>query len=168
MKLSPKWHYSLCVAGIVIALYSIYVESMLVTMPGYEPSCNISFLSMSCSKVFTSRFARPLSNWGFVRKGTSFDFSLPQLALFYFLPLLAFPAVSKRSRLATRIYRSLSYLAVGFNMYLAYVLKFILVELCVVCVSNYIVNLGLLLTIDNIARHAAERPPAKLTSKKIN
>lgn len=168
MEFRLKCHLVLCIVGIAIALYTIHVESMLVTIPGYEPSCNISYLSMSCSKVFTSRFARPLSNWGVVQKSAAYDFSLPQLALFYFLPLLAFPAVSKRSRLATSMYRLLSYLAVAFNIYLAYVLKFILGEFCIVCVSNYIVNLGLLLTIDNIARHASDPPTTKFRSKKIS
>jgi uncharacterized membrane protein len=151
-KLSPIIHYSLCLVGIGIALYSLYVESMLVNIPGYTPACDVSAWAMSCSKVFNSKYARPLSNVGFVKRGHVLDLSLPYLALLYFVPLMFLPAISKQQPTSVKLFRATSYVAVCFNMYLAYILKFVLGEVCLVCVSNYIVNLGLVLTVDNIAR----------------
>jgi uncharacterized membrane protein len=154
MQTAHLIHYILCCCGIAVSLYTIQVEWLLLNIPGYEPSCNISALSMSCSRVFTSKYARPLSNWNIVSRGSLWDLSLPQLALLYFVPLLLLPALSATSKWTVRVYRLLSYTSVAFNIYLAYILKFVLGELCIVCVSNYIVNLGLVLTVDRIARRS--------------
>ena len=160
-RLNPLWHFILCLTGIGLALYSIYVESMLSNVPGYSPSCDISSWTMSCSKVFTSKYAKPLSNWGLVLNGSMLDLSLPHMALMYFIPLLLLPTLAKKQSKGVVIFRVLSYASVCFNLYLAYILKFVLGEVCIVCVSNYIVNLGLVLTVDNIARDAGVRKVSK-------
>lgn len=157
----PAAHYLLCIAGIGLSLYSMYVESMLSNIPGYSPSCDISSWAMSCSKVFTSRYAKPFSNFGLVEKGSPFDIALPQLALMYFIPLLMLPTLAKRQRKGLVVFRILSYVSVCFNLYLAYVLKFVLGEVCIVCFSNYIVNLGLVLTVDRLVRGASIRKQVK-------
>lgn len=145
-------HYVLCFAGIGIALYSMHVESMLVEIPGYTPACDISSWAMSCSKVFTSKYAKPLSNWDIVSRGSSFDFSLPQFAIVYFILMLILPDVRDKKPSLVVGFRTLSYMAIAFNLYLAYILKFVLGEVCVVCVSNYFVNSGLWLTVSRISR----------------
>lgn len=151
-------HFVLCALGVGIAFYSIHVESMLVNIPGYAPACDISSWAMSCSKVFNSEYAKPLSHWGLVAKRSFFDLSLPQLALLYFVPLMAFPRLFKMAPRVGSIFRTLSYLAIGFNLYLAYILKFVLGEVCIVCVSNYIVNLGLWMTVNRIASSLPKKP----------
>lgn len=145
-------HYVLCLSGIGLALYSMHVELMLVEIPGYTPACDISSWAMSCSKVFTSKFAKPLSNWNIVSRGSSFDFSLPQFAIVYFMLMLILPTVRDKMPSLVVGFRSLSYMAIAFNLYLAYILKFVLGEVCVVCVGNYFVNLGLWLTVSRISR----------------
>ena len=156
-KIGSFLHVLLCLAGIGIALYSIHVESMMTSIPGYTPSCDISSWKMSCSKVFSSAYARPLSNWSLVKRGSSYDFSLPQIALMYFAPLIMLPIIARRRPGRVFLFRVLSYIAVGFNLYLAYILKFVIGEVCIVCLSNYVVNMGLLLTVDNLARAAKAR-----------
>jgi uncharacterized membrane protein len=145
-------HYLLCCAGVVLALYTLHVESMLLEIPGYTPACDISDWAMSCSRVFNSKYAHPMSNFGFVNRGSSLDFSLGQLALVYFGMMFTFPLVKRRVSSSGAIFRIISHGAIGFNAYLAYVLKFVLGEVCIVCVSNYLVNLALWLTISKISR----------------
>ena len=149
-------HYVLCFAGIGLALYSIHVESMLVELPGYTPACDISSWAMSCSKVFKSRYSRPLSHWGLVASGSQGDFSLPQIALLYFAIVMQYPMIVRSNkRTPALIVRGLTYAALGFNLYLAYILKFVLGEVCIVCVSNYFVNLGIWATIKQMSKHHA-------------
>jgi uncharacterized membrane protein len=143
-------HIALCLAGIAVAVYSIYVESMLVGFPGYTPSCDISSWQMSCSNVFRSPYSRILSHFGLVAAGSGLDFSLPQLAIAYFtLMIILSRSHGNRPALLMRV---LSYAAIAFNLYLAYVLKFILGEVCIVCVTNYLVNLGIFLTVHRLTR----------------
>lgn len=158
-------HASLCLAGIAIAFYSIHVESMLIDLPGYTPACDMSSWKMSCSKVFKSRYAKPFSHWGIVNRSSLFDLSLPQLAIFYFIPVLLFPFLRRKFYITRRLFQYLSYASIVFNVYLAYILKFVLQEFCVVCVSNYIVVLGLCLTINLLA---GEKVSEKEATKKLN
>lgn len=154
-------HVSLCLAGLVIAIYSIHVESMLIDLPGYTPACDISSWKMSCSKVFKSKYAKPFSHWGIVKRHSVFDLSLPQLAILYFIPVLSFPFLRSKFYITRRLFQYLSYASIVFNAYLAYILKFILREICIVCVSNYIVVLGLLLTINLLAGEKVSDEEAK-------
>lgn len=133
-------------------MYSLYVESMLVEIPGYTPSCDISGWHMSCSRVFQSSYSRILSHLGLVKRGGPLDFSLPQLAIAYFVIMIILPISAKRRPIALRIMRPLSYAAAAFNIYLACVLKFVLGEVCPVCISNYMVNLGILVTVNRITK----------------
>ena len=149
-------HTLLCITGILIALYSLHVEAMLVDIPGYTPACDITAWTMSCSKVFNSKYARPLSNWGLVKGRSDLDFSLPQMAIVYFGLMLVFPIISDRRPSSKTWFKLMSYAALAFNVYLAYVLKFKLGEFCIVCVSNYIVNLALGLTVNRISK---QQPP---------
>jgi len=133
-------HLLFVLFGFVVAGYSLYVEAMLIDIPGYEPSCDLSSLQMSCSKVFNSKYAKMFSYWGFVKHGSALDLSLPQLAIIYFTLLLLAPVIIRRYPFTARYYRLVSVCAVGFNGYLAYILKFKLGEFCIVCVTNYIIN----------------------------
>ena len=151
MRLLTLSHALLSITGIFAALYSMHVEAMLIQLPGYSPACDISSWAMSCSKVFTSKYARPLSNWGLAKERSLLDLSLPQLALFYFVPALIFPIVRTRFPFTSDLFRLLSHASLAFNVYLACILKFVLGEFCVVCALNYIVVLGLWVTINRLA-----------------
>ena len=139
-------HLLLAILGILVAGYALHVESMLLDIPGYQPSCDISSLQMSCSKVFNSKYARIMSYWGLVPRGSFVDLSLPQFALAYFSSCLLLPVIVRRLPATKRLWRILSLVVVGFNIYLAYILKFKLGEFCIVCVTNYIINAGMFYT----------------------
>mmetsp|Transcript_61534 Transcript_61534/g.179851 ORF Transcript_61534/g.179851 Transcript_61534/m.179851 type:complete len:168 (+) Transcript_61534:31-534(+) len=128
--------------GLVVAAYTIYVEGQISKIPGYQAACDLGSWS-SCSRVFTSPYAHILSHWGLAEKGGLLDFSLPQLAVPYFLLLMVYPVV--RRKLPTwgpTLFLAVGVGAVCFNVYLACILKFVLREFCVVCASNYVVNGG--------------------------
>ena len=133
-------HLLFVVLGFIVAGYTVYVEGMLIDVPGYQPSCDLSSLQMSCSKVFTSKYAKMLSYWEFVSPGSTFDLSLPQLAIIYFTLSWLAPTIIRRKPTTARYYRFLSYCAVAFNVYLAYILKFKLGEFCIICTTNYAIN----------------------------
>ncbi len=64
--------------------------------------------------------------------------------------MIILPLCTKKQSFTKPLMRLLSYVAVAFNLYLAMVLKFVLGEVCPVCISNYIVNLGLLISVNRI------------------
>ena len=148
-------HLFLVTLGIVVAAYALHVEAMLIEIPGYQPSCDISSLQMSCSKVFNSKYAKILSYWGLVAQGSGFDLSLPQFALLYFFACLFLPLSVRRFQRTKLLWRLLSYIVVVFNLYLAYILKFKLGEFCIVCVTNYVINAGVLITTHKLTKSAA-------------
>lgn len=146
------FHYIFCLAGICVAIYSLHVESKLYdpVLPDYAPSCDLSAWKMSCSKVFKSPYAHILSHWNIVAKSGRFDFSLPQLAFTYFVLMFFQPSLVLRNVFYAHFFKWLSFISIGFNLYLAYILKFVLGEFCLVCVSNYFINVGLVLTVNYI------------------
>ena len=148
-------HLLLVTLGILVAGYALHVEAMLVEIPGYQPSCDISSLQMSCSKVFNSKYAKILSYWGLVERGSALDLSLPQFALLYFFACLFLPISVRRVPQTKFMWRLLSYVVVVFNLYLAYILKFKLGEFCIVCVTNYVINAGVLITTHKLTKSAA-------------
>merc|ERR550532_90687 len=82
--------------GIVISIYTIYVEGQISKVPGYQAACDLGSWS-SCSRVFTSPWAHILRHWGLVERGGLLDLSLPQLAIPYFTLLLVYPVARRKS-----------------------------------------------------------------------
>jgi uncharacterized membrane protein len=64
----------LSIVGLVIAGYALTVESHM-DEDGYEAMCDIG-ASFSCTEVFRSAYAHPLSLWGLVPKESDFDIGL--------------------------------------------------------------------------------------------
>ena len=54
-------------AGLTIATYALSVETQMHE-PGYEAACDIG-AGFSCTAVFSSEYAHPLSHWGLVKQG---------------------------------------------------------------------------------------------------
>ena len=44
----------LCALGMVLSVYSVYVEVLIERLPGYQALCDIS-PTISCSRVFSSK-----------------------------------------------------------------------------------------------------------------
>merc|ERR1719240_819082 len=129
--------------GIALNIYTIHVEVQVATVPGYQPSCNIDsgwLRGSSCSKVFTSSYAHILSHWGLVEKGSPLDLSLPMLAIPYFVVLLCYPVMRRKSVMMPTLYLAVGCGAIAFNVYLACILKFVLKEFCIICASTYVIN----------------------------
>mmetsp|Transcript_28853 Transcript_28853/g.64520 ORF Transcript_28853/g.64520 Transcript_28853/m.64520 type:complete len:165 (+) Transcript_28853:94-588(+) len=139
MHLRGKLLFGLASCGIIVALYALHIEAELERDPFYEPACNTRW--GSCSAVFSSEYARPLSKWGLVPSGSALDLSLPVagianygLYLFYPTRLGSLLPVPETTMLA------ISFASVLFSLYLLYVLKFILQDFCIVCTTFHVIN----------------------------
>lgn len=128
------------ILGLMVSFYTIYIEEQLKMHPGYEASCDMKvpfFGVSSCSRVFSSPQAHILSYWRIVERNSSFDWSLPWIAIIYFVLTLHYPLFRRRF---LKFYFGVTALAITFNIYLAVILQFVLQEFCVVCFSNYVIN----------------------------
>ncbi|KAF5891659.1 vitamin k epoxide reductase complex subunit 1-like protein 1, partial [Clarias magur] len=63
----PKWEskarFALCVLGLILSVYALHVKFSRESDPDYRAMCDLAE-SVSCSKVFTSRWGR---GFGFVQ-----------------------------------------------------------------------------------------------------
>ena len=107
--------------------------------PFYEPACTTSW--GSCAAVFTSEYAKPLSKWGLVPKGSQLDLSLPiaGMANYGAFFLYATP-IGRLLPAPEKAMFAVSLASVGFSCYLLYVLKFILHDFCIVCTTFHAIN----------------------------
>ena len=92
----------------------------------------------SGAAVFGSEWARLLSKFGLVEKGSDFDLSLATMgavnySAYVFYPLWRAPAVLL----------ALSVASCCFSLFLLYVLKVILKDFCIVCTTFHIINFSL-------------------------
>ncbi|XP_033628231.1 vitamin K epoxide reductase complex subunit 1-like protein 1 [Asterias rubens] len=142
----PRSHmlssWVLCALGIVLSVYALYVETSKESNPDFTAMCDIG-QSVSCSKVFTSRYGRGFGIIGRVL-GEHHILNQPNSIfgiLFYFLQVL----IGQIHTLsACNFLIMTSILANLGSVYLGYILYFILEDACIVCISTYIVNALLL------------------------
>lgn len=145
-KYYRKLHMSLillAIIGIFLSAYALYVEVLKEIDKDYQAMCDIS-ASISCSKVFTSKYGR---GFGILGELLGEDHLLNQPnsifgMIFYCLVIIMGEIKSIKVAKFQRVFISLSNLM---SIYLAYLLYFVLKDFCIVCVSTYIVNI--LLTI---------------------
>lgn len=151
----PKWERKarilLCVFGLLLSVYALHVELSRETDPDYRAMCDLGE-SVSCSKVFTSRWGR---GFGLVQFFVDKDSVLNQPnsvlgIIFYTLQMGLGLSLSKKA--AVFLVFS-SWVSVAGSLYLASILAFVLGDFCMVCVSTYIVNFALLFT--NLKRRRA-------------
>mmetsp|Transcript_43179 Transcript_43179/g.99540 ORF Transcript_43179/g.99540 Transcript_43179/m.99540 type:complete len:169 (+) Transcript_43179:92-598(+) len=126
--------------GIALNIYTIHVETKVHQVPGYVAACDIASWGSSCTRVFSSSYGHILSHWGLVEKGDTLDLSLPQLGIVYQILLLCYPIARRKSKLAPTVYLGIACGSIGFTVYLACVLKFVLKEFCIVCATTYVLN----------------------------
>ncbi|XP_071389684.1 vitamin K epoxide reductase complex subunit 1 [Centroberyx affinis] len=151
----PTWERQmrifLCVFGLILSVYALHVELSRERNPEYRAMCDLGE-SVSCSKVFTSRWGR---GFGLVQFLVAQDSALNQPnsvlgIIFYTLQLGLGLSVCKRAALFLVFS---SWVSVAGSLYLASILAFVLGDFCMVCVSTYIVNFALLFT--NLKRRRA-------------
>ena len=132
----------MALAGISIAAYALTVEAHMHE-DGYEAMCDFA-ASFSCTEVFKSKYAHPLSHWGLVPEGHYLDLGLAMAGVMLYSAY--FVAASLWDFVPFRKYLFLAVASVGacFSMYLLYVLKFILGDFCIVCTGFHCVNFAML------------------------
>ncbi|XP_063706332.1 vitamin K epoxide reductase complex subunit 1-like protein 1 [Culicoides brevitarsis] len=128
--------------GTLISAYGSYVELTLEENENYEAMCDISE-KISCSKVFSTEYGK---GFGIVGKvlGEDSILNVPNglfgLVFYPFFLVTAFIKCGKVARAQKWMALTSNFLSV----YLAYLLYFVIQNLCVVCVALYIVNAFLL------------------------
>ncbi|KAL4658337.1 vitamin K epoxide reductase complex subunit 1-like protein 1 [Arapaima gigas] len=151
----PRWErgarIALCTVGALLSVYALHVELSRERDPGYRAMCDLAE-SVSCSKVFTSRWGR---GFGLVQLLVSEDSILNQpnsvLGIVFYTLQLALGQCTASGR-ATHFLVWSSWLSMAGSLYLAGVLLLVLGDFCVVCVSTYLINAALLYT--NVKRRA--------------
>uniref|UniRef100_A0A8C2A3U0 vitamin-K-epoxide reductase (warfarin-sensitive) n=1 Tax=Cyprinus carpio TaxID=7962 RepID=A0A8C2A3U0_CYPCA len=139
---TPRWERTVrllvCLSGILLSLYAFHVEREKTRDANYRAMCDLSS-SISCSKVFTSRWGR-----GFGLLGTIFgnDSAVNQPnsvygILFYIFQLLLGLTASA---MAALILMTTSIASVMGSLYLGYILYFVLKDFCVICITTYALN----------------------------
>ncbi|XP_078063523.1 vitamin K epoxide reductase complex subunit 1-like protein 1 isoform X2 [Mustelus asterias] len=128
---APSWEsrarWLACGLGLALSLYAFHVESSKERDATYRAMCDISE-SVSCSKVFTSRWGR-----GFGLLGGIFGHD----------SVLNQPNGLTDSAMAAIALAASSVVSLAGSLYLAYVLFLVLHDFCLVCVTTYALN-GLL------------------------
>ncbi|KAL0994792.1 hypothetical protein UPYG_G00127220 [Umbra pygmaea] len=139
---TPRWEriarLLVCVLGILLSVYAFHVETEKSRDSNYRAMCDVSN-TISCSKVFTSRWGR-----GFGLLGSIFgdDSAMNQPnsvygILFYVFQLLLGITVSA---MAALILMTTSILSVMGSLYLGYILYFVLKDFCIICLTTYALN----------------------------
>ena len=134
------------VLGLVASLYAMYVEGEIAQAAALGhaftgAACDIGSWSR-CSKVLTSSYSRVLSHWGFVPRGSVYDLSNAAMGTAFYAVALVHDVLplplSSGTRQLVMLVASTGSLA--FTGYLAYVLKFVLQDFCLVCATMYVAN----------------------------
>ncbi|KAG7279360.1 hypothetical protein CRUP_001268 [Coryphaenoides rupestris] len=144
---TPRWERAarllVCLLGVALSLYAFRVERETARDAGYRPLCDLG-ASVSCSAVFSSRWGR-----GFGLLGSIFgeDSVLNQPNSVYGICFYAFQLLLGMtvSAMAALILMTTSILSVMGSLYLGYILYFVLEDLCVICVTTYVLSFILLL-----------------------
>ncbi|XP_050162133.1 vitamin K epoxide reductase complex subunit 1-like [Myiozetetes cayanensis] len=134
---------ALCAAGLALSLYAVHVEREAARDPSYRAACDLA-PAVSCTRVFGSRWGRGL---GLVEPllGRDSPLNVPNGALgvlFYLLQALL-GAVGGRGASTALVATSAA--SVAASLWLGGVLLWGLGDLCLVCLSTYLINLLLLL-----------------------
>ncbi|XP_030648325.1 vitamin K epoxide reductase complex subunit 1-like protein 1 isoform X1 [Chanos chanos] len=144
---TPRWErivrFLVCLLGILLSLYAFHVEREKSRDANYKAMCDLSH-SISCSKVFTSRWGRGFGLLGSIF-GNNSAVNQPNSIyglLFYGFQLLLGMTVSA---MAALFLMSTSILSVVGSLYLGYILYFVLKDFCIICVTTYALNFILLI-----------------------
>ena len=129
------------VFGLLLSFYALYVEHQAVAMPGYKAACDIESLGVSCSKVFKSKYGRMMSYFGVVPNGHALDQPNAVLGIAFYGIALLLP----KMKFIPKGVRTLgmwlaSCVSCASSAWLGYILVNVLHDICIVCVSTYVVN----------------------------
>lgn len=127
--------------GAVASLYAVYIEHEIAAAAAahldFEAPCDVG--GFSCSRVLSSEYSHPLSALGLLPRGHAFDVSnaLAGLAWYIFAgtaaPLLLPPAALL----------ALSVGSLAYSGFLLWILKYVLHDTCIICITMYAANIGI-------------------------
>ena len=132
----------LALTGVCVAGYALYIE--FATHEAERTGVPATFFCdqlvswMSCSRALTGPYGKVLSLWGLVAKGGAFD--VPNSAIGLCFYLLALAPWDRLGPAGGDAFMVAALASLAFSAYLAYVLRYILHEFCIICVTSYCVN----------------------------
>lgn len=145
----PSWparqaQLTLCIAGFLISAYSLYVKTRVSLEPhSYRALCDLAE-HVSCSKVLASKYSQGFGVPSVFPEATShLNVSNCIVGIIFYVILFGITCAWDRDW-ALKASVGLCSLATISCLYLAFILIFILVEFCLVCVSTYVINVALL------------------------
>jgi vitamin-K-epoxide reductase (warfarin-sensitive) len=129
-------------AGLAASYYSIYVKNQHAKNPKYKALCDLG-PNASCTKVLTSQYG---SGFGITSilfgKQSMMNQSNGILGMIFYSLQIFFGLIT--TSLFSKLALFSSILACLGSLYLAFILAFVLKDLCLVCIATYIINAGLL------------------------
>ena len=158
MKRSNKVQL-LSMLGFAIASYALQVESHLDD-DSYEAACDFG-AHFSCTEVFSSAYAHPLSNWGLVPKGSQYDLGLASAGLILYAAYFFAACLWEVFPFRKQVFLTVATCGALFSCYLLYVLKFILGDFCIVCTGYHVVNFSMF----SVAIYEYRDQPSKKSKK---
>lgn len=148
---------ALCLAGLALSLYALHVKAARARNKDYRALCDVG-TAISCSRVFSSRWGK---GFGLVEHVLGADSILNQSnsifgCMFYTVQLLL---GCLRGRWASILLILSSLVSVAGSLYLAWILFFVLYDFCIVCITTYAINAGLmLLSFQKVPEHKSKKP----------
>lgn len=154
--------------GMIVARYALYIEESMAEDPTFSPFCDHLVSFASCSVALTGPYGHILSQWGLVEKGSDWDLSNASFGLlFYVLAVLPWHKPIGPFKNLTTLFLIASVASLSFSLYLAYILKFVLHEFCIICVSSYTINIAIFMLTVNYWKAQAIGSGKKSTTKKV-
>lgn len=133
---------SLTFVGLLLSLYALHVEISKEKDENYTAYCDINE-NMSCSRVFGSRYGKGFGFLGILLGNDSIlNLPNPVYGIVFYGSLMVLGEVD--SYRVNTLQLGMAILSNIGSGYLAYILYFILHDLCLVCVTTYFVNAALL------------------------
>eukprot|EP00918_Siedleckia_nematoides_P102009 GHVU01222901.1.p1 GENE.GHVU01222901.1~~GHVU01222901.1.p1 ORF type:complete len:168 (-),score=2.26 GHVU01222901.1:2792-3295(-) len=123
--------------GLVASAYAVYVERN-AGKEEFNPFCNFGE-GRNCLTALTSEYAHMLRHFGIVSAGSLWDVSNAMAGLVYYGIILGYPLRSARP-FRRNVYLVLSLFGLATSLYYGWILYFVLKDLCVVCITTYVVN----------------------------
>ena len=132
----------LCVFGVVISAFALFVEKSKHEDSSYVALCDLNSW-MSCSNVLTSQYS---TGFGVVAPilGEESFLNMPNSIYGIVFFTLQFALGLFHNVKVLKLLLQLSVVSILMVIYLASILIFVLKDLCIVCVSTYVINVLLL------------------------
>uniref|UniRef100_A0A2K5BWR1 vitamin-K-epoxide reductase (warfarin-sensitive) n=1 Tax=Aotus nancymaae TaxID=37293 RepID=A0A2K5BWR1_AOTNA len=128
---SPGWvRLMLCLADLVLSLYELHVKVARPWDPYYHALCDVG-TAISCSRI-SSRWGM---GFGLVEHVSIFG------CIFYSLQLLL---GCLRTLWASVLLLLRSPVSLADSVYLAWMLFFVLYDFCIICITTYAINVGVM------------------------